>query len=56
MQVTAFFEQFPHNQAIADQIWQQVSDFSLYMGNLVAENRQVTLVVVELIDEAEVEV
>ena len=55
MDVDPFFDEFPDTQEIADNIWQQVSDFPLYVGNLVAKNRQATLIVAELNDESQVE-
>ncbi len=55
MEVTPFFEELSSKQASADLIWQQVSDFPLYMGSIVADNKQSTLIVAELLDENEVE-
>ena len=55
MQVDPFFEEEPATQEVADNIWRQVSDFPLYMGNLVAHNKQATLIVAELNDEDLVE-
>lgn len=55
MDVTPFFDEYPESQAIAEKIWQQVSDFPLYMGSLVSKNRQATLIVAELNDEDQVE-
>jgi len=55
MAVVPFFDEFPDTQQVADEIWRQVSDFPLYMGNLVAKNGQATLIVAELNDEALVE-
>jgi len=55
MEVIPFFEELSNEQASADLIWQQVSDFPLYMGSIVADNKQSTLIVAELLDENEVE-
>jgi len=55
MEVTPFFEQLSTEQASADRIWQQVSDFPLYMGSIVADNKQSTLIVAELLNENKVE-
>ena len=55
MEVELFFETFPTTQFQADKIWQQVSDFPLYMGSLVAKNKKATVIVAELINEDEVE-
>jgi predicted RND superfamily exporter protein len=55
MLVEPFFDEYPETQQDADRIWQQVSEFPLYMGKLVAQNRQATLIVAELLDEDRVE-
>ncbi len=55
MVVEPFFEVFPDTQASADEVWRQVSDFPLYMGNVVAHNKQATLIVAELLDEEHAE-
>ncbi len=55
MQVNLFFEELPETQLQADEIWNEVSDFPLYMGSLVAKDKQATLIVAELIDESDVE-
>jgi len=55
MEVTPFFDELPETQAEADRVWQQVSDFPLYMGQLVSHDKQATLIVAELIDEDQVE-
>ena len=55
MAVDPFFDEYPDTQQVADKIWRQVSDFPIYMGNLVAKNGQATLIVAELNDEALVE-
>ena len=55
MEVELFFAELPDTQAAAERVWQQVSDFPLYMGSLVADNRKATLIVAELLDEGEVE-
>ena len=55
MEVDPFFEESPDTQKVADKIWRQVSDFPIYMGNMVAKNGQATLIVAELNDEASVE-
>jgi hydrophobe/amphiphile efflux-3 (HAE3) family protein len=55
MAVDAFFEELPETQQQAESIWQAVSDFPLYMGNLVSKDRKATLIVAELIDEDQVE-
>lgn len=55
MAVDPFFDEYPDTQIVADKIWRQVSDFPIYMGNLVAKNGQATLIVAELNDEALVE-
>jgi predicted RND superfamily exporter protein len=55
MEVSPFFEALTDEQASADIIWQKVSDFPLYMGSIVAENKQATLIVAELLDEKKAE-
>lgn len=55
MEVMPFFDELSDEQVSADNIWQQVSDFPLYMGSIVADNKKATLIVAELIDENEVE-
>jgi len=55
MEVVPFFEELTKKQSSANEVWQQVSDFPLYMGSLVAHNKQATLVVAELLDEHNVE-
>jgi len=55
MEVEPFFENLPETQLQADEVWEKVSDFPLYMGNLVAKNKKATLIVAELIDEEQVE-
>jgi len=55
MEVEPFFDSLPENQQQADEVWQKVSDFPLYMGNLVSKNKKATLIVAELIDEEQVE-
>ncbi len=55
MEVVPFFDELSGEQVSADNIWQQVSDFPLYMGSIVAGNKKATLIVAELIDENEVE-
>jgi len=55
MQVELFFEEIPTTQIQAEELWSQVSDFPLYMGTLVAKDRQATVIVAELIDELKVE-
>lgn len=55
MQVKPFFEEYPETQPLADAIWRKVSDFPLYLGNLVAENKKATLIIAELNDESLVE-
>jgi|GEM_PF-46358 len=55
MEVVPFFDELSDKQANADRIWQQVSDFPLYMGSIVADNKKATLIVAELIDENDVE-
>ena len=39
MEVTPFFETWPGDQVVADEIWRDVSDFPLYLGTLVARDR-----------------
>lgn len=55
MAVDAFFEELPETQQQAESIWQAVSDFPLYMGNLVSKDRKATLIVAELVDQDQVE-
>ena len=55
MAVDPFFDDLPDTQEKADLVWAGVSDFPLYMGNLVAKDKQATLIVAELLDEAQVE-
>ena len=55
MLVEPFFNEAPETQQGADRVWQQVSDFPLYMGNLVAKDKKATLIVAELNDEELVE-
>ena len=55
MDVELFFEEFPDSQTKADAVWEKVSDFPLYMGNLVDHDKQATLIVAELSDETLVE-
>lgn len=55
MAVDPFFDPVPQNQQQAEAVWQAVSDFPLYMGNLVSKDRKATVIVAELIDEDEVE-
>ena len=55
MEVELFFEEIPDTQAKADALWSRVSDFPLYMGSLVAKDKQATLIVAELLDEGLVE-
>ncbi len=55
MDVVPFFDELSDEQTSADNIWQQVSDFPLYMGSIAADNKKATLIVAELIDENEVE-
>ncbi len=55
MDVELFFEENPVNQKEANMVWEKVNDFPLYMGNLVARDKQATLIVAELLDENKVE-
>ncbi|MBL4659091.1 MAG: outer membrane lipoprotein-sorting protein [Alcanivoracaceae bacterium] len=55
MEVELFFEVPPLTQFQADNVWKKVSDFPLYMGNMVAKDKQATLIVAELVDENQVE-
>lgn len=55
MEVDPFYEDKVVTQSKADAVWNKVSDFPLYMGNLVAHNKQATLIVAELDDEMLVE-
>lgn len=55
MDVDPFFEDAPITQQQADNVWNKVSDFPLYMGNLVANDKSATLIVAELLDENQVE-
>ncbi|MBV1911744.1 MAG: outer membrane lipoprotein-sorting protein [Kangiellaceae bacterium] len=55
MDVEAFFDDPPQTQTQADAVWAAVSDFPLYMGNLVSKNKKATLVVAELLDEDQAE-
>lgn len=55
MDVELFFEETPTTQQKADVVWNKVSDFPLYMGNMVAHDKKATLVVAELLDESIVE-
>ena len=53
MLVEAFFDVFPDTQDVANGIREAVMDFPLYVGNLVAENGDATLIVAELIDQTQ---
>ncbi len=55
MDVEPFFEAGISTQQDADIVWNKVSDFPLYMGNLVAHDKQATLIVAELLDVKQVE-
>lgn len=55
MAVDAFFDELPETQEQADSVWSAVSDFPLYMGNLVSKDKKATLIVAELLDENKVE-
>jgi len=59
MEVTPFFDVFNKSnswtQEAADSVWQQVSNFPLYMGNMVAYDKQATLIIAELLDESNAE-
>jgi len=55
MDVEPFFETGISTQQEADIVWSKVSDFPLYMGNLVAHDKQATLIVAELLDVKQVE-
>ena len=55
MDVAPFFEAGISTQQEADIVWSKVSDFPLYMGNLVANDKQATLIVGELLDVKQVE-
>ncbi|OUR90071.1 Patched family protein [Gammaproteobacteria bacterium 42_54_T18] len=55
MDVEPFFESAISTQQEADIVWSKVSDFPLYMGNLVAHDKQATLIVAELLDVKQVE-
>ncbi len=55
MDVESFFEPDISTQQEADIVWNKVSDFPLYMGNLVAHDKQATLIVAELLDVKQVE-
>ena len=50
MIVEPFFEDPPETQAEADRIRENVMDFPLYLGSLVARDGKATLIVAELID------
>ncbi|WP_293751437.1 outer membrane lipoprotein-sorting protein [uncultured Paraglaciecola sp.] len=56
MQVDPFFDEYPDTQHIADKIWRQVSDFPLYMGSLIAEDKKATVIVAELNDKGLAEI
>ena len=45
------FDEQPVTQEAADHVWKQVSDFPLYMGNMVSNDKKATLIVAELLDE-----
>lgn len=55
MEVAPFFDTWPDDQVVADQVWQNVSDFPLYMGTLVANDRSGTLIIAEVLDERNAE-
>ncbi|MBV1920171.1 MAG: MMPL family transporter, partial [Pseudomonadales bacterium] len=55
MDVEPFFDAGISTQQEADIVWNKVSDFPLYMGNLVANDKQATLIVAELLDVKQVE-
>lgn len=51
MEVDPFFDVYPDSPQAAQAIWQQVQDFPLYIGTLVAEDGSGTLIVAEVMDE-----
>ncbi|MFC3151244.1 outer membrane lipoprotein-sorting protein [Litoribrevibacter euphylliae] len=55
MDVTPFFDPFPSTQADADRMRSAVNDFPLYLGSLVSESGQATMIVAEVLDEKQVE-
>ncbi len=55
MEVNLFFEESPQTQYQADAVWDKVSDFPLYMGNMVANDKKATLIVVELLNDKKTE-
>lgn len=55
MEVELFFEYPPETQEEADAVWEKVSDFPLYMGSLVSEDKSMTLIVAELLGGGESE-
>ncbi len=52
MLVEPFLEKFVTSQEEADKVREAVMDFPLYVGTLVSENGNATLIVAELIDES----
>jgi hydrophobe/amphiphile efflux-3 (HAE3) family protein len=55
MAVAPFFDVPPLSQFQSDNVWKMVSDFPLYMGNMVAKDKQATMIVAELLDESQIE-
>lgn len=53
MLVEAFFDVFPDTQDVANGIREAVMDFPLYVGSLVSESGDATLIVAELIDQTQ---
>lgn len=51
LEVTSFFDPLPQTQQQALRIKQAIDDFPLYQGKLVSRDGQMTLIVVEMLDE-----
>ena len=51
MQVEPFFAPLPSSQLQAEALRRSVNDFPLYLGSIVADSGQATLIVAELIDD-----
>ena len=51
MQIEPFFDPLPISQLQAEALRRSVNDFPLYLGSIVADSGQATLIVAELIDD-----
>jgi len=55
MNVEPFYDTYPDDLEAAQVIWQNVKDFPLYLGSLVARDGNGTLIVAEVLDEQQAE-